>query len=165
MLEALGRINVKHQEVSKVLIATNPRWMHVCNQLEPRTGLEAKFSYRLTAAMALARRNTGALDTFCDAACADPTLLALSSRVEVVFSDAIAETASRVEVLDRGGSMHVAEADLASALEPRERKAKILAKASALITSDKAQVLWAALSAEAKAPKTVSVIAAMLRAA
>ncbi len=43
----------------------------------------AKFSYRLTSAMALAGRDTGALDAFTDEACAEPALMALRDRVRV----------------------------------------------------------------------------------
>ncbi len=40
--------------VKSVALRVNPRWLRVCDIPAPRTALEAKFSYRLTSAMALA---------------------------------------------------------------------------------------------------------------
>jgi len=56
----------------------------VCNIQSPTTGLEAKFSLRLTTAMALARRDTSAIDAYTDQLVHDPAMIGLRDRVEVV---------------------------------------------------------------------------------
>lgn len=55
----------------------------VCNIATPRTGLEAKFSLRLTTAMALSGRDTGDLATYTEAVAAEPALVALRDRTSV----------------------------------------------------------------------------------
>jgi 2-methylcitrate dehydratase PrpD len=57
----------------------------VCNIAAPRTGLEAKFSLRLTTAFALAGIDTARLDIYSAANAADPNLVALRDKVRVEF--------------------------------------------------------------------------------
>jgi len=57
----------------------------VCNIPAPRTGLEAKFSLRLTTAMALAGVDTGGLASYSEQTAADPVLVALRDRVRFDF--------------------------------------------------------------------------------
>ncbi|HEY6598222.1 MAG TPA: hypothetical protein VIZ30_02875, partial [Pseudomonadales bacterium] len=59
--------------------------------------LEAKFSLRFTAAMALAGRDTSGIDTYTDALTRDPELVALRDKVDVVaWPDARPETRVRI---------------------------------------------------------------------
>ncbi len=46
-------------DVEAVVLTVAPKWLRVCDLPTPATGLEAKFSYRLTTAMALAGMDTG----------------------------------------------------------------------------------------------------------
>lgn len=147
-LEALGKLRgFSADEVTAVAITTHPRWLSVCNIDMPRTGLEAKFSYRLTAAMALARLDTGALDSFADALCADPDLVALRDRVEVRSDDTLSETAARVVVRTRDGGEHRAEHDLDAPIPLDERRKKLRAKAVSLLGAKREAALWAAVTA------------------
>lgn len=57
----------------------------VCNIAAPRTGLEAKFSLRLTTAFALAGLDTADLATYTETKVADPALVALRDKVEIAF--------------------------------------------------------------------------------
>lgn len=52
--ELKARRAIEPDEVAVVLIRVNPRWLAVCDIKRPRTGLEAKFSYAMTAAMIFA---------------------------------------------------------------------------------------------------------------
>ncbi|MCR8723440.1 MmgE/PrpD family protein [Frigidibacter sp. ROC022] len=138
MLEALA--GQDGAGVEAVEIATNPRWLTVCNIAEPATGLEAKFSYRLTAAMALAGRSTGALDSFTDAACHDPELVALRDRVQVTGDANLAETEARVRLTGvRPRELHH---DLTAPLSFEDRAAKLRAKARALLGDAAEARLW-----------------------
>lgn len=55
-LEAIRTLSGTHKiepsNVTGIEITVHPRWLSVCNIEKPETGLEAKFSYRLTAAQA-----------------------------------------------------------------------------------------------------------------
>ena len=55
----------------------------VCNIPEPATGLECKFSLRMTAALALAGEDTFQEALFCDETARRPDLVALRNRVSV----------------------------------------------------------------------------------
>ena len=146
-LEATAALRARAagEEVARLTIATHPRWLPVCNIAEPATGLEAKFSYRLTAAMALAGRDTAAVATFTDGACRDPELVALRDRVRVGADPALPETAARVTLRLADGRELCATHDLLAPMEPREKTARLRAKAEALLGPDLAARLWAAI--------------------
>jgi 2-methylcitrate dehydratase PrpD len=134
MLEAFGSAETAVGAIEAVEVATHPRWLTVCNIAEPRTGLEAKFSFRLTAAMRLSGVPTGAIASFSDAAAHDPRLMALRDRVTVVADEGLGEMQSRV-VLRSAGREEMLVHDLDATLPVPERKARIAAKAAALIGS------------------------------
>ncbi len=132
-LEALALIPVEASEVTQVNVTVHPRWLTVCNKPAPKTGLEAKFSYRLCVAMALAGVDTGALSSFSDANCADPTLIQLRDLVQVSGEDDLADTEARVEILCGADTGRTAHFDLAAPIEISARRDKVFAKARALL--------------------------------
>jgi len=71
-------------DVTEVEVMVNEGSFGVCNILEPRTGLEAKFSLRFTAAMALSGRDTSGIEVYTDALTREPALVALRDKVRVV---------------------------------------------------------------------------------
>lgn len=144
MLNALSAVRLAHQEVDRVTVRTNPRWMNVCALPKPQTGLEAKFSFSLTAALALAGRNTGALETFSDAACYDPGLVALRDRVHVVPDPTLSATQAIVDISAAGGRAHRLTHDLAVPPPVSEQRRRLDAKAAALLGAPLAQALAAA---------------------
>ena len=75
----------------------------VCNIANPRTGLEAKFSLRLTTAMALCGRDTADLAMYSEATAADPTLIAVRDRVRVALTDGWPLMQTEVSVTLRDG--------------------------------------------------------------
>jgi 2-methylcitrate dehydratase PrpD len=146
-IEALSGLRATHNlgRVRSVGIATNPRWLRVCDLEAPTTGLEAKFSYRLTAAMALEGRDTGALSTFTDDLCRDPALVAIRDQVRVIGDAALSDTEARVLVTHDGGDPLAAHVDLDQPLEARAREAKIRRKAASLLGTARAETLWEAI--------------------
>jgi 2-methylcitrate dehydratase PrpD len=133
--------------VAKISIRTNPRWLRVCNIKEPRSGLEAKFSYAMVSAMTLCCVDTAAENVYIDSLCHDPRLVALSKRVEVQGEEAIADTAASVRVELSDGSSLDASHDL-SVRRPTEALAHGLrAKAHALLGEATAERLWSGIAA------------------
>jgi 2-methylcitrate dehydratase PrpD len=105
-IEALRLLARAHRiapdDVRDVELTVNEGHFGVCNIQEPRTGLEAKFSLRFTAAMALSGRDTSGIETYTDALAREPALVALRDKVRVVaWPTAKAETRARVRVGDR----------------------------------------------------------------
>ena len=144
MLEALGSLDVCAGEVEEVTITTHPRWDRVCNNPSPATGLEAKFSYRHTAAMALSGYSTAAMDSYTAELANAPDLVSLRNKVRVAFDDTLAETQSRVAVT-ASGQTQTAFHDLLAPQPLATREAKVAAKAEALIGSDNVARIKAAI--------------------
>ncbi len=120
-------------QVAHVALRVSPRWLRVCDLAAPTTGLEAKFSYRLTSAMALAGVDTASLDVFSEQTCARPELISLRDRVEVTGDASISDTAAHVRLTFRDGTSTEATADLDTPLALAARHARIAAKVSALL--------------------------------
>jgi 2-methylcitrate dehydratase PrpD len=89
---------IRPDEVRTVTLAVPAGHFRVCNIANPTTGLEAKFSLRLTTAIALAGRDTSAIDAFTDALAHDPALVRLRDRVNVIArEDTRRDTRVRIE--------------------------------------------------------------------
>ncbi len=146
-IEALRALDLSPEDVAAVTIVTHPRWLRVCNIAAPRTGLEAKFSYRLTAAMALAGWDTGALSSFSQAACVDPALVALRDKVDVQTDAEMPETAARVVVTRGDGGTRRGAHDLDAPMTLERRAEKLRAKAESLLGAPGAAALWAVTAA------------------
>lgn len=144
MLEAIGRMNVDAGEVSAVKIKTHPRWLTVCNIERPVTGLEAKFSYKMTAAMALLGYDTSAMADFHDGLSSNDALTSLMARVHVEADEALPETAASVRV--EAGACQTISHDLDAPMGMQERTDKLRRKAAALVGSDMADQLWQAVA-------------------
>jgi 2-methylcitrate dehydratase PrpD len=141
-LEALAQLRTAPgfdvNAVEAIDLVINPRWLRVCDIKQPRTGLEAKFSYGLTSAMALHGRDTGALATYCDAVCGDPVLVALRDRVTVTGDPAVSDTQARVMLALRNGERRGGSFDLDALLPLAERQLKVSTKVHSLLGQNRA---------------------------
>src|SRR5205823_4696651 len=122
----------------------------VCNIAAPTTGLEAKFSLRLTVAMALAGIDTARLDNYSEVTAADPGLAALREKIKVEFQSNWPHTRAELKVTLADGrvleAVHdsgVPEQDLEA--QGRRVQAKFLGLAEPLLGT-RAQELAAAVS-------------------
>lgn len=88
-IETARKLREQHHitpdQVAKANLQLDEACDRVCNIPAPRTGLEAKFSLRLTTAMALAGVDTGGLTAYSERTAADPTLVALRDKVGFDF--------------------------------------------------------------------------------
>ena len=140
MLEALSEVSVDPADVVSVEITTHPRWMTVCNKPAPHTGLEAKFSYAQTAAMALVGVDTSAIAAFSDMVAQRSDLVALRDVVTVVTAESLTEMQARVRITLRDGAVLDAAHDLAAPMTLEARAAKLMRKAQGLLPD--ADALW-----------------------
>ncbi len=143
MLEALSGAG---GHVQSATIQTHPRWMSVCNNPAPKTGLEAKFSYRFTAAMALSGIDTAAIANFNDAMTVDPALVALRDRIEVQEDAMLTEMQARVALQMADGSTRDLFHDLNAPISPSTRQERLTQKARAVIGRALAEDLWQAVA-------------------
>ncbi|MGC9417363.1 MAG: MmgE/PrpD family protein [Rhodovulum sp.] len=130
MIEALRSLMpLDPDAVTGITVITHPRWLKVCHQPAPTTGLGAKFSYRVIAAMVLAGYDTASLTTFNDDACNEPALIALRDNVTVESDETVPETATRVVVETAQGPREaVHDLDKPMPLELRAEKLNFKAR-------------------------------------
>lgn len=145
-LEALGILRdnfaVKLEEIAELVITVNPQYLSVCNISDPRTGLEAKFSYRLVAALFMHGYDTARIDTYSNSICQDEDVLQLRDRVVVATDLEISDSASMVNLKMKNGDVHCQSFDLTDPIPLAAREARVRAKAASLIGADEATSLW-----------------------
>ena len=138
-LEALDELKTKNNfnpdSIEKISIQTQPSWLQVCNIDSPKTGLEAKFSYKLTAAMSLHGVDTGRLDSYNDEICFNEKIVETRDKVEVIPNDKMTNTEALIELKD-GTEIYKNSHDLNNKIENELLQKKILTKSSSLL-SDK----------------------------
>jgi len=86
-IEAVRGLCVQHDilaaDIAAIALHVPAGHLDVCNIEEPRVGLEAKFSLRHVAALAVTGADTASIDTFGEARLLDPGLADLRRRVSV----------------------------------------------------------------------------------
>lgn len=160
MLEALRILRaegLRPEEVTQLTIRTHPRWLAVCNLPEPATGLQAKFSYRLAAAMMLAGVDTAALDVYSEETCARADLCALRDRVVVAPDSSLSDSEARVSVTTRDG-IREAHHDILAAGDPESLAPRLRAKSATLLGAGPAEDLWSVIAALAEGEPTLAAL-------
>jgi 2-methylcitrate dehydratase PrpD len=107
-IEAARKLRERHgvtpERIAQIRLRLDAACDRICNIPAPRTGLEAKFSLRLTTAMGLAGVDTGRLSSYSEAAAADPTLVALRDKVAFDFRDDVPSTQAEMELVLTDGT-------------------------------------------------------------
>lgn len=129
--------------VDVIEIQVNPRWLRVCDIKRPQTGLEAKFSFAMIAAMTIHGIDTAADRTYTEGLCRDPRLVGFLSRVNVIGDGRLSDTASRVRIRLTDGSWLKAEHDLAARIPIDALAHRLRVKSAALLGESKSAQLWA----------------------
>lgn len=145
--EVKARAALAPDEIERLRIRVNPRWLRVCDVKAPRTGLEAKFSYAMTAAMALHGVDTAAEGAYTDELCQDGRLRAFWQRVEVAGDASLGDTAAAIVIERKGRGAVEAAHDLAVRTPPEVLGRGLRAKARALIGAEAADRLWTEVAA------------------
>ncbi|MBE1282290.1 MAG: MmgE/PrpD family protein [Rhodobacteraceae bacterium] len=141
-LEAARELDLAAPEIAELRVRTHPRWMSVCNQTAPQTGLGAKFSYKTVLAMRALGYDTARLDSFSDKLCADPRLRSLRDLVQVEADDSLSETEAVLTLLRRDGARKEVHHDLLAPMELPQREARVREKVETLIGAPRAQAAW-----------------------
>lgn len=142
LIEARDRHGLTYEDVATLTTRVHPKFLKVCNIEAPTTGLEAKFSYRLTSAMVLLGHDTADLSTYTDELCRDKKLISLRDRVSVESDTDINHTAAHIVVKRPDGTAIEGHSDLTDPMTYEERKNKVLKKGSALLGADRAGRIW-----------------------
>ena len=148
-LEALEELkqenNFNPDTIEEIAIETNPSWLKVCNIEKPKTGLEAKFSYKLTAAMSIYGKDTADLDTYCDEICFDENMNGIRDRVKVIPNDKLTNTQSLISIKD-GSKDIINKHDLSDKIDQKILETKILNKSVSLLSKIKSNEISSMLN-------------------
>ncbi|MEQ8897710.1 MAG: MmgE/PrpD family protein [Roseovarius sp.] len=140
-LEAIATLPDTPEPIEAITVHTHPRWLSVCNIEAPKTGLEAKFSYRVALSMALCGRDTALLDSFSAETCADAEIEEMRRRTEVEADDSLSEMQARVIVTLADGNARELYHDLDADPGLSVRRQKVQDKAARLIGKAKAEAI------------------------
>ena len=154
-IECARELRRKHaiepQAVRAVTLRVDAGASKVCHILAPRTGLEAKFSLRLTTALALAGIDTASLETYSERYAGDPALVALRDKVTVDFQREWKHTVAELAVALADGRVLEARHDSgvpASDLDAQGRRleAKFMSLAKPVLGGAQAERLAGAVA-------------------
>lgn len=135
MIEGLRPIaaGIALEDIEKLQVRTNPRWLRVCDLKAPRTGLEVKFSYAWLAGMVLSGLKTGERGLYTDALAGDPDLIAFAKKVEVVGDDGLSDQQGAGTLILRDGTTRSYTHDLAAPVPPAELMTRVAEKAETVL--------------------------------
>ena len=128
-------------DIASLTLHTNPRWLKVCDNKSPRTGLEVKFSYNWLAGMTIRGDSTGDDRIYSDALATDAELQGFASRVSVTAADEMTDTEARGTIGLKDGSAIDFYHDLAARIPEKVLEEKLRAKAEAAIGA-RGTALW-----------------------
>ena len=106
-----GKSGASSNAIETISIRVPPVADRVCNIAAPSTGLEAKFSLRLTVAMALSGRDTSGIATYTDELTREPELVRLRDLATIEFVEGLPEAKAEVAITVAGGSRYEAVHD------------------------------------------------------
>jgi 2-methylcitrate dehydratase PrpD len=130
-------------QIDAVEVRVDKGHLRVCNIQEPATGLEAKFSLRLTTAMALNGYDTASIALFDDPLTRDPDIVRFRDKVSVIPHEARRpETVVTIRTTD--GQAHEAAVNVAIPMRDLEAQwdkltAKFLTLAVPVLGADRAE--------------------------
>ena len=130
-------------DITAIEVQVDKGHLRVCNIPEPATGLEAKFSLRLTTAMAVRDMDTASIRIFDDALARDPALTRYRDLVEVhAHETSRPETVVRIHTAD--GGVFEEAADVAIPMRDLDAQwekltAKFLTLAAPVLGEDRAR--------------------------
>jgi 2-methylcitrate dehydratase PrpD len=133
MIEALTPLQAAPEMVAAIEIITHPRWLTVCNQPAPETGLGVKFSYAHVAGMVLHGWNTADIGNFSDDCAKDTALVGFRDKVRVTADDSLSETESHVILDLTDGARLEGHHDLLAVLDADKKWQALRRKGQALV--------------------------------
>jgi 2-methylcitrate dehydratase PrpD len=129
-------------DVEKMTVVTHPRWLKVCDIKQPRTGLEAKFSYVHLAAMIINHIDTSADKAFTDSLAADGSLQSLSKKIDIETDESLNDTTAHLKIsLSSGAPIQVSH-DLSEPIADDVLERGLRAKATGLLGDKAAETIW-----------------------
>lgn len=141
ILIALNKQQFSIEDVKTLQVCVHPKWLRVCDNKNPATGLEVKFSYLWLAGMTIKGLPTADPAVYTDELCGNTELQAFAKKVTVIAGE-MPDTATKIVCcLDNGVEIATAY-DLSESIETSVLSEKLRAKGNAVV-GKKAEALWA----------------------
>ncbi len=156
-IESLKKIiknnqNINKNQIKKINVFINPKWLKVCNILTPKTGLEIKFSFRMICSLVFFGYDTAALDTYSDKLCKEKKLVLIRDKVFVNEDLELNDTSSKVEVVLENQKIYSNEFDISINPSNKKRHQNLMSKTSSLLGENQALSLWEFIENEIALP-------------
>lgn len=144
-----ARERIDPAAVNEIGLRVHPLVLSITGVVEPSSGLQSKFSFRHSAAVALVDGAAG-IAQYSDARAADPTVAALRRKVRAVADETMGKDEAHAEVLAGGArhEVHVAHASgtTGNPMSDTAIEAKFLANATPAIGKERAcrasELVW-----------------------
>lgn len=151
MVALHGRSGVDPRAVERIDLVVHPLVISITGVMEPSTGLQSKFSYRHSAAVALVDGTAG-IPQYSDAKATDPLLVELRRKVHAVGDEALGKDEARAVVTSGSGArfeVHIPHASgtVANPMSDAAIEAKFIANALPVIGEERARRFVAAVNA------------------
>jgi branched-chain amino acid transport system permease protein len=139
------QLSIDGKDMAAIEVHVAAGHLTVCNIVEPKSGLQTKFSLRHTAALAACGKDTAAVPTYSDENAVDPSLVAIRNRV-TVHGDRAPGQDAHVAITTTGGQRAEATVDVGNpvrdlTLQERRLSEKFNSLAVAAIGSERANSL------------------------
>ncbi len=128
--------------VKSIDITVHPQYLDICNIQSPSTGLQAKFSYHMVAALVMNHHDTARMDTFADTICDNEQLRKISNVVYVHTDPKLSETSAQVKLSLSTGDTFNKTHDLLQPMDYAERRSRILSKCGSILGIGAAKDVW-----------------------
>jgi 2-methylcitrate dehydratase PrpD len=137
-IEAARKLRERHwvaaADVETIMVRLDEASDRICNIPAPVTGLQAKFSLKLTTAMGLAGVDTSRLSTYSEEVAADPVLVGLRDKVSLDFRAGLPSTFTEIDLLLNDGRRFSARHDSGvPASDVTQQGTRLEAKFAALV--------------------------------
>jgi 2-methylcitrate dehydratase PrpD len=133
--------NIDPDRIERIEVHTRAANLDICNIENPVTGLEGKFSFRFTAAMAMLGENTGLIANYNEAKVLDPEIMAIRDKITVVPHADMGLAVAEVVVTMKDGLAHRRRADVETPEADLDRQ---WARLSAKFTDNATPIIGAA---------------------
>ena len=142
VLAVRDRAPIAADAVSEIALRVHPLVLSITNVVEPASGLQSKFSYRHSAAVALADGAAG-IAQYSDARAADPAVAALRRKVRAVGDETLGKDEAYASVVAEGArhEAHIAHASgtTDNPMSDAAIEAKFIANATPVLGEERAR--------------------------
>lgn len=142
------KFSIKSYDIVNISIFIHPQYMKVCNILNPKTGIEAKFSYKMISAMVMHEINTSKIESFSDNLNKNETLVEFMKIINIYPNENIEETSSKVVIKTKSNDEFSYKYDLNDLKDIEKRKSKMKHKTSSLLGHKMSESLWKMIKSE-----------------